>query len=59
MFHDSDTRELVNLASALDYICHSELLASKLSQAGFVTYFYDFKIVLGVLADLIAESLKA
>lgn len=59
MFRNSETRELVNLASALDYICNSELLASKLRKAGLVPNSFDFDVVLGVIADAIAESLKA
>lgn len=59
MFHNSDTRELVNLASALDYLCNSDLLAAKLRASGYNPTSFDFEIVMGVLADAIAESLKA
>lgn len=59
MFRNPDTRELVNLASALDYLCNSDLLAKKLRTAGYNPSSFDFEIIMGVLADCIAVSLKA
>lgn len=59
MFQNSDTRELVNLASALDYLCNSDLLWKKVRDAGYNPTSFDLEIIMGVLADCIAESLKA
>lgn len=53
----SEYRELISLADALIFVSESELLTSKLHEAGYQPASFDLDILLRVVADAIHANL--